>query len=201
MTAIATARTTNWTNRMISRVNRKNSATIPTIPRKSGPKRPCRYDTRPLVLSARGAAISEWNIGLLRSEGDFVLAADRANSRGAGSRLAPGLGRRGDAAHVPGPVLPHNCERISHLEPGRRLPCLAPRRWLPGDTPHDGSNNIADGPAGRHCDRRERAEGDRAAQAGHRGSRLEEPAERVLVPAGVSLEEVGKLRRQRRLGG
>jgi hypothetical protein len=53
---------------MISRVNRKKSATIPTIPRNNGPKRPCKYDTRPDVLSDRGAAtISEWNdIVLLR---------------------------------------------------------------------------------------------------------------------------------------
>src|SRR5215472_3067055 len=181
ITAIATASTTNWTNRMISRVNRKKSATIPTIPRKSGPKRPCRYDTRPFVFNARGAAISEWNIGLLRSDGD-CLASDEADYRGAGSWLAPGLGRRGDAAHVPGPVLPHNGQRIGHLEPGRRrLARLCPPGWLPGDVPDDRSNNMADGPARWHRDRGQRAELHRAAQAGHRGAGFEEPAERDLV--------------------
>jgi hypothetical protein len=58
---------------MISRVKRKKSATIPTIPRNNGPNRPCRYDTRPDVLSDRGAAaINACNdIGLLRDEGDL----------------------------------------------------------------------------------------------------------------------------------
>src|SRR5690242_12815195 len=124
---------------MISRVNRKMSATIPTIPRKSGPKRPCRYDTRPFVFSARGAAISEWNIGLLRTYGD-CLATGEANRRGVGSWLPPGLGRRGDAAHVPGPVLSHNGQRIGHLEARRRRPArLRPPGWLPGDVPDDRS--------------------------------------------------------------
>src|SRR5215469_2778440 len=160
---------------MISRVNRKKSATIPTIPRKSGPKRPCRYDTRPFVFSARGAAISEWNIGLLRTDGD-CLATGAANRRGAGSWLAPGLGRRGDGAHVPGPVLPHDGQRIGHLEPGRwRLTRLRPSGWLPGDVPDDRSNNMADRPAWGHRDRRQRTELHRAAQTCHRGPRFKEP--------------------------
>src|SRR5215471_4636871 len=74
ITAIATASTTNCTKRMISRVNKKNRATMPTIPRNSGPKSPCRYDTRPFVLSARGAvATSDWiDISLLRGKGIAV---------------------------------------------------------------------------------------------------------------------------------
>src|SRR5215475_7574622 len=62
MTAIATARTRNCTNLRISRVNKKKMATIPTIPRKSGPNKPCRYVTRPDVLSATGeATASKWD--------------------------------------------------------------------------------------------------------------------------------------------
>src|SRR5690242_2195411 len=65
---------------MISRVNKKNRATMPTIPRNSGPKSPCRYDTRPFVLSDKGAvATSEWNdIGLLRGKGIAVEQRTRA---------------------------------------------------------------------------------------------------------------------------
>src|SRR5215472_8147496 len=186
---------------MISRVNRKKSATIPTIPRKSGPKRPCRYDTRPFVLSARGAAVSEWNIGLLRTYGDY-LAAGEATRRGAGSWLPPGLDRRGDAAHVPSPVLPHNRERIGHLEPGRwRLARLRSPGWLTGDVPDDRSNNMADGPAWWHRDRGQRAELHCAAQAGHRGAGFEEPAERDLVAVRVSREKLSERPGQRRLRG
>src|SRR6266516_5226784 len=81
---------------MISRVKRKKSATIPTIPRNSGPNRPCRYDTRPDVLSDWGAAtIRAWNdIGLLRVRGiaDGQQARRVNQARGHGCPTAWGDG-------------------------------------------------------------------------------------------------------------
>src|SRR5215472_11861467 len=203
ITAIATARTTNWTNRMISRVNRKKSATIPTIPRNNGPKRPCKYETRPFVLSDSGAAaISEWNdIVLLRGWGLCVWGASLRSQPGARSRLPRGLGGWGNALDIPGTMLPHNGQRIGHLEVSRRV--SRPRSLCGGrrrDFPDDGGNYVTDGAADRCRDAGDGTEHNGAAQAGHRRARREESAEGGLITARVRLEKVGKLPHQLRFG-
>src|SRR5215470_16402588 len=57
---MATARMKNCTKRMISRVNKKNMATIPMMPRNNGPNRVCRYDTRPWLLMPEAVMLSKW---------------------------------------------------------------------------------------------------------------------------------------------
>src|SRR6516162_7699325 len=195
MTAIATASTTNCTKRMISRVNKKNRATMPTIPRNSGPKSPCRYDTRPFVLSDKGAvATSEWNdIGLLRGKGIADEQRTQGNRMGAGSRLPTGLGGRGDALDVPGALLLHNGQRISHLEVRGRVSALGCLAGLPGDFPHDRGDDVTDVATGGCRDASDRTEYLRPAQAGHRGPGGKEPAKSGLVSDRIGREKGGQL--------
>jgi hypothetical protein len=60
-------------------VKRKKIATIPTMPRKSGPKRVCRYVASPVLLSATVGAVASrcvditspgvWETGVARRTG------------------------------------------------------------------------------------------------------------------------------------
>src|SRR5262249_3249451 len=111
------------------------------------------------------------------------------NHCGAGSRLPTGLGGRGDALDVPGAMLLHNGQRISHLEVGGRVSgpgCLA---GLPGDLPDDGSNNVTYVATSGYRDTRDGTEHDGPAQASHRCSLGEEPAEGGLIPARIGGEK------------
>src|SRR5580658_8175217 len=119
---MATASTRNCTKRMISRVNRKKMATMPTIPRNSGPNRPCRYVTRPVVLSAKGdVEASSCCIVLLRGFGgcgwlDTRLAVHA--HRGFLSRSPRFRRRRAYGLDVPASVLPQDGHLIGHLKAG-----------------------------------------------------------------------------------
>src|SRR5215831_7891631 len=106
MTAIATARTTNCTNLRISRVNKKKMAQIPTIPRKSGPNKPCRYVSRPDVLSATGeATASKWD-GIVSTPGlSGIRWGNLIQLSSNFSRLGYWLERRPYGLHVPAAAL------------------------------------------------------------------------------------------------
>src|SRR5215469_10367329 len=96
---------------------------------------------------------------------------------GAGSRLPTGLDGRGDALDVPGVLLLHNGQRVSHLEVRGRVSgsgCLA---GLPGDFPDDRSNDVTDVATDGCRDASDRTEYHRPAQASQCGPRGEEPAE------------------------
>src|ERR1700728_704984 len=114
-----------------------STSTIPTIPRNSGPNRPCRYVTRPVVLSAKaGGEASSWCIVLLRGVGgcgwlDARLAA-HADHRGFLSRSRRLRRRRAYGLDVPASVLPHDGHLIGHLEAGRGV---VDRRILGMPTP------------------------------------------------------------------
>src|SRR5215470_12104779 len=113
MTAMATASTKNCTNLIISRVKRKKIATIPTIPRNSGPKSVCRYVTSPELLSATGAAAVTRCVDIITPDkGIGGCAPDRA-----GSWRRPGLdGRCADRPDQPAGAVPDDCHRVAHAE-------------------------------------------------------------------------------------
>src|SRR5262249_9077755 len=121
MTAIATASTKNWTNLMISRVNRKKMATIPTIPRNSGPNSPCREVTRPVVLGATGDVVMiRWGIvlarGVMGAGGWGGASGCRGTSPGLLSLASWLLGGRAYGRDVPRPVLSHDGHLVGHRQ-------------------------------------------------------------------------------------
>src|SRR3974377_652818 len=105
---MATASTMNWTNRVISRVNRKKIATIPTKPRNNGPNRPCRYVTRFCVLRATGTIAAATGVVIgppFRDQVAIRLLRDphRAGEPGAPTRApAAAAGSRGSAGGAGG---------------------------------------------------------------------------------------------------
>src|SRR5579859_2467621 len=131
MTAIATASTKNCTNRTISRVKRKKIATIPTMPRNSGPKSVCRYVTSPLLLSATGTAVASMCDAIVTP--GVVSAAAGAAREGGWSWRRPLLRDGGpDPPDEPRLAVPDYRHGVRHVDPGRpdrrgggRMPGLA----------------------------------------------------------------------------
>src|SRR6266702_2671417 len=192
MTAIATASTKNCTNRMISRVKRKKIATIPTIPRNSGPKRVCRYVTSPVLLSATGGAVASRCVDIITpGVGNGGGAPDRVGGL-AGSWRWPGPGGRcADRPDQPAGTVPDDSHRVAHGEfagRGRRAGMGLVR--LPADLPHHRDGQVP-GRAGRrrNTDAADAGEPDGVAQAGDRAVTGGEPAELRPVAAGVGAEE------------
>src|SRR5215469_988539 len=117
MTAMATASTKNCTNLIISRVKRKKIATIPTIPRNSGPKRVCRYVTSPELLSATGAAVASMCVAMVTpGVMSAALGGGAWHARGI-SWHRPGLrGSRPDPSDQPGSPVPEHGEGVRHVD-------------------------------------------------------------------------------------
>src|SRR5215831_4684492 len=117
MTAMATASTKNWTNLMISRVKRKKIATMPTIPRNSGPKRVCRYVTSPVLLSATGAVEASMCVAIVTPDVmSAVLGGGAWHARGT-SWHRPGLrGSWPDPPDEPGSPVPDHGEGVRHVD-------------------------------------------------------------------------------------
>src|SRR5882757_5295159 len=167
MTAIATARTMNCTNRVISRVKRKKSATIPTIPRNSGPKRLCRYETRPCVLiAACGAAAARIDTDIILPFRGHQCACEGTADREARPTVtrtwslgSHRLRRCTDVLYIPSCALLVDDRHVVSCRESRR-----PRSDLAGKGPVHGDRDVACRPALRNLERGDAAKADRTAK-------------------------------------
>src|SRR6266567_4476586 len=102
------------------------------------------------------------------------------------------LRRCTDVLYIPSSALPVDDRHVISCGESRRT-----QSDLPWERPVHGDRDVARGAAMRNIEGRDRAEADRSAESGERGTRLDVPAKHRPVAAGVGLEEVRQLARER----